>query len=186
MAQAAWRRGAEVSLVSGPSTLPAPTGVAITRVESAEEMRGAVLAEIGEADVAIFAAAVADFRPQNTSDQKVKRASRADGWSIDLEENPDIAKEAGAAAKPGTLLMGFALETENLLANAREKMEGKGLHMLVANDATHEGAGFEVDTNEVTLLYADRPDEPENLGLRSKAALAEDLIDRIAQRLEGE
>lgn len=181
LAQAAWRRGARVILVSGPGSLPEPEGVETVRVETAREMHDAVAARIGESDVTVFAAAVADFRPGDPKDAKVKRADNADGLSVSLVANPDVAGDTRSARKAGSVTVGFALETHDLLANARKKLEGRGFDLLVANDATAEGAGFDVDTNVVTLLSADG--EPESLPLQSKDEVAEAVLDRVARRL---
>jgi phosphopantothenoylcysteine decarboxylase/phosphopantothenate--cysteine ligase len=181
LAAAAWRRGAEVTLVSGPSPLDPPVGVALVRVESAREMHEAVVARIAEMDVSIFAAAVADYRPSETRDDKMKRPQDGPAVRVDLAVNPDIARETVPLRRAGSVAVGFALETSNLLENGRTKLAAKGFDLLVANDATEEGAGFEVETNRVTLLTADGPPEP--LPLASKDAVAEEVLDRVALRL---
>ena len=178
LAQAAWRRGAEVTLVSGPSALEPPVGIELVRVESAEDMYEAVAARIGSADVSIFAAAVADYRPAATDAAKIKREKAGSALSVALTANPDIALETGGARKPGSVTVGFALETADLIANAKKKLEQKGFDMVVANDATEEGAGFEVSTNRVTLLTHGR--DPEELERMSKDEVAEVILDRVA------
>jgi phosphopantothenoylcysteine decarboxylase/phosphopantothenate--cysteine ligase len=180
LAQAAWRRGAEVTLVLGPSSLDAPVGVELVRVESAREMLEAVSERIGSADLSIFAAAVADFRPATAESEKVKRESVGEGLALNLSPNPDIAAETRSRRKSGSVTIGFALETNDLLVNARKKLEKKGFDLLVANDVTEEGAGFEVDTNRVTILTAGT--EPDALPLMSKDAVAEEILDRAALR----
>jgi phosphopantothenoylcysteine decarboxylase/phosphopantothenate--cysteine ligase len=176
LAQAAWRRGAEVTLVSGPSALSAPVGVDLVRVETATEMRDAVAARIGRADVTIFAAAVADYRPAESRPQKVKREVAGESLAVALEANPDIAQVTREARRPGSVSIGFALETTDVVANATKKLAAKGFDLIVANDATEEGAGFEVATNRVTILAQGR--EPEALPLLSKDDVAEEILDR--------
>jgi phosphopantothenoylcysteine decarboxylase/phosphopantothenate--cysteine ligase len=181
LAQAAWRRGARVVLVSGPSSLPPPEGVEVLRVETAVQMHEAVAGRIGEADVSIFAAAVADFRPGDVHGRKVKRGEHAEGLDLALVPNPDVAGGTRTSRKPGSVSIGFALETDDLLDNARRKLEAKGLDLVVANDARAEGSGFDAETNRVTLVSADGHAEP--LPLRSKHEVAEDVLDRVAARL---
>jgi phosphopantothenoylcysteine decarboxylase/phosphopantothenate--cysteine ligase len=184
LARAAWRRGASVILVSGPSALPAPWGVELVPVETAREMYEAVAERIGSADVSIHAAAVADFRPSDPRDRKVKREATGSTWSIPLEENPDVARDTRDARKAGSVTVGFALETDDLLDNARAKLERKGFDLLVANDASEEGAGFAVETNRVTLVGRDGSADP--LPLRSKDEVAEMILDRVAGLLGDE
>lgn len=181
LAEAAWRRGAEVTLVSGPSSLDAPYGVSIVRVGTAVEMDRAVRDVIAKMDVSIFAAAVADFRPTDPKGSKVKRAASPEGLAVHLEENPDIAKGSRDVRKPGSIAVGFALETDDLIENARGKLERKGLDLVVANDATEDGAGFGTDTNVVTIVRPDGSTEP--LPLQSKAEVAEEILDRVGALL---
>ncbi len=181
LAQAAWRRGAHVVLVSGPSALPDPEGVEVVRVETAVEMKAAVASRLREADASIFAAAVADFRPEEPRARKVKRDEEGDELRLALIANPDVAGDTRDARKPGSVAVGFALETDDLVAHAGRKLAAKGFDLIVANDATEEGAGFEVDTNRVTLLSSDG--EPEALPLQSKHEVAETVLDRIGARL---
>jgi len=181
IAQAAWRRGAQVTLVSGPSALTRPWGVKVIPVETATEMHEAVTGLAAEADVSIFAAAVADFRPVEPRDRKVKRSETGNDMTVELTANPDIALDSGADAKEGGVRVGFALETNDVLDNARLKLAAKGLDLIVANDPTEDGAGFEVATNRVTFVSADR--EPEELPLLSKDEVAEELLDRVVLRL---
>jgi phosphopantothenoylcysteine decarboxylase/phosphopantothenate--cysteine ligase len=181
VAQAAWRRGADVTLVSGPSTLEQPVGVDLVRVETAAEMHAAVAERIGGADVTVFAAAVADYRPSAPRGAKVKREATGAELAVTLEENPDIARSTAAARRPGSVTVGFALETSDLLANATKKLEGKGFDLVVANDATEEGAGFEVSTNRVTILWRDGNQQA--LPLLPKDAVAEEILDRVGRLL---
>ena len=176
IARAAWRRGAEVTLVTGPSCLPLPWGVSCVVVESAAQMYDAVMARGGESTVVIKAAAVADYRPVARAGEKIKK--QGDVMTLDLVRNRDILAELGKM-KGHRVLVGFAAETADLLANARKKLDGKNLDLLVANDVTEPGAGFTVDTNIVRLLHRDGSvDEP---GLQSKEAVANLILDRVAE-----
>lgn len=178
VAAAAWRRGADVTLVSGPSTLEDPFGVDVVRVESAREMAAAVAARIADADVTVFAAAVADYRPAEPKTGKMKRQDVGGDLGLTLVENPDIALGTAPQRKSGSVAVGFALETDDLEANAIGKLERKHFDLLVANDATEEGAGFEVDTNRVTLFHASG--DRESLPLLSKDEVAEEILDRVS------
>ncbi|MEQ8330878.1 MAG: bifunctional phosphopantothenoylcysteine decarboxylase/phosphopantothenate--cysteine ligase CoaBC [Longimicrobiales bacterium] len=177
LAQAAWRRGADVLLVSGPSSLEPPEGPRLIRVESAREMLAAVEEHLPSADVAIFAAAVADYRPADARDRKMKRRDSGEAPTVALTENPDVAADTRGVRKPDAVIVGFALETDDVLANAEAKLRRKGFDLLVANDAGAEGAGFEVETNRVTLLTPDSG--PVELPLQSKAAVAEAVLDAV-------
>ena len=174
LAEAARDRGARVVLVSGPTALPAPSGVTFEGVRSAVEMKAAVDRHAGEATVVIAAAAVSDYRPPEPSPSKLKKT---DGpLRLELVRTPDILKSLGDA-KGSRLLVGFAAETEDLLANARRKLEAKNLDLIVANDVTAEGAGFGGETNAVVLLRRDgqRRDVP----LASKREVAERILDEV-------
>jgi len=181
LAQAAWRRGARVTLVTGPSSLPLPEGVDVMPVESAREMHDAVSGLLPSADISIFAAAVADFRPAVAAAEKVKRGETGPTLTVELVANPDIAADTRSLRKPGSVSVGFALETRDVLANAAKKLEAKGFDLLVANDATAEGSGFDVDTNRVTILGPGG--EAEALPLLSKDEVAETILDRVVRRL---
>jgi phosphopantothenoylcysteine decarboxylase/phosphopantothenate--cysteine ligase len=174
VARAARRRGAQVILVSGPSALPAPPGVKFIPVRTAAEMREAVLGSLPGVSMLVMAAAVSDYRPRGTSPEKIKK-SRAE-LTLPLELNPDILHEAGQR-KEKRLLIGFAAETESLLANARKKLAEKNLDLIVANDVRLPGAGFQVDTNVVKLI--DRSGKVEELPLMSKEDLADCVLDRV-------
>lgn len=175
IAAAAVRRGAQVMLVSGPTCLPAPQGVELVKVSSAREMHQAVMQQAETADVVVKAAAVADYRPLGKSGQKLKKGSD-DQLTLTLTKNPDILADLGKA-KGDRLLIGFAAETEDLLKHAAEKLQRKNLDLIVANDVSCEGAGFDVDTNIVRFLHADgRVEELEQM---SKVAVAGELLDRI-------
>lgn len=181
IAAAARRRGARVTLVSGPVSIPPPQGVVVVAVESAAEMALAVHQAADGADAVVMAAAVADFTPSERAPQKVKKGGATS--VIELVPTEDIllslAERRGEARRP--LLVGFAMETEQLLANAREKLRRKRLDLLVANDLFEPGAGFAAETNVVTLL---RPDaEPETLPKLSKDAVAERIADEVVALL---
>ncbi len=176
IARAARRRGAQVTLVSGPTALPAPWGVTFVPVESAGEMYDAVMARVGESSVVIKAAAVADYRPVARAGEKLKK--QGERITLELVKNRDILTELGRN-KNGALLVGFAAETTELLANARKKLMEKNVDLLVANDVTEAGAGFSVETNIVRLLHRNgRVEEP---GILSKEAVANLILDRVAE-----
>lgn len=184
LAAAAARRGAAVTLVSGPSALEVPPGVRHQPVEDARQMGAAVRAAAAGADVVIMAAAVADFRPRTRSEQKLKKGALADTPAIELERNPDILAELGAG-RSGTgalrpLLIGFAAETEAVVASARGKLASKRCDLIVANDVSRADAGFAADTNEVVLV---EPDGDRPLPAGSKAAVAHRILDRVVELL---
>ena len=174
IAAAAQQRGAQVTLIAGPTNLTVPVGVRCVPVFSADEMRTAVFTHLDNVDVVIKAAAVADYRPVDRSVQKMKKT--ADKLTLKLEKNPDILAELGQ--KKGELvLVGFAAETERLLVHAAEKLQKKNLDLIVANDITRDGAGFDGDTNIVKFLSADgRVEELEQM---SKKEVARQLLDRV-------
>jgi phosphopantothenoylcysteine decarboxylase/phosphopantothenate--cysteine ligase len=176
LAEAAAARGAEVTVVAGATTARAPEGVRVVRALSAEEMRGAVLSEVGRATVFIAAAAVSDYRPAARSAHKLKKT--AAGMTLELEPTPDILAEVAAARHNGLLVVGFAAETDDLVENARQKLQRKKLDAIVANDVTREGAGFDGDTNAVTLLARDREGHVE-LPLMSKSEAAGRILDEV-------
>ncbi len=176
LARAAARRGAQVTLVSGPTALAAPEGVRTLSVVTAEEMREAVLAEFDSATAVFMAAAVADYRPRSAAGAKMKR--NGDAIRLEFVPNPDIVAELGAR-KRQQVVVGFAAETESLVENARAKLHRKNLDLLVANDVTQEGSGFDVDTNAVTLLDRDGTATP--LPVMSKDAVADRIHDWFLQ-----
>jgi phosphopantothenoylcysteine decarboxylase/phosphopantothenate--cysteine ligase len=182
IAQAAWRRGAQVTLVSGPSALTRPVGVEVVPVETAVEMWEAVGARVSTADVSVFAAAVADFRPADPKSQKVKRAESDGAITIELTENPDVARDTIAKRKEGSIAVGFALETTDLIENAEKKLSAKAFDLIVANDANDPEAGFDVATNRVTILSNGRA--PEAFPAMIKEAVAEEILDRIEALVE--
>lgn len=178
LAEAARQAGHEVALVSGPVTLAAPEGVALVRVETAEQMLVAVRQEIRNADIAIFAAAVADYRPVAVAEQKLKKS--AETLTLELERTPDILGSARGVMGFAGYLVGFAAETEKLIAHAQEKLARKGCDLIIANDVSREGIGFDSAENEVTLCLPDGETLP--LPRQSKAALACELMTLITRR----
>ena len=179
IAEAARDRGADAVLVTAPTSLPDPTGVKMARVNSAIEMGHALDRECADADAIIMAAAVADWRVSEIADQKVKKTG-ADTWTIDLVKNPDLI--AGIHADK-LVKVGFAAESEDLIQNARAKIQSKGLHMIVANDITATDAGFAVDDNRVIIL--DREGAIERLPLMSKYDVGVEILDRVKPLLGG-
>jgi len=175
IAVAARRRGARVTLVTGPTCLAEPFGVETVQVASALEMRQAVMDKVSGSTIIIKAAAVADYRPASRADLKIKKS--AECLTLELEKNPDILGELGAI-KGRKILVGFAAETEDLIGNAGKKLTEKNLDMVVANDISLEGAGFNVDTNIVKLLFRDG--KVEDLPLMGKLELAHIILDRAA------
>jgi len=157
LAEAAVRRGAHVVLVSGPTDLQVPDGVDWVPVRTTEEMRNAVHERAAEADIVVMAAAVSDYRPATTHDKKMKRGSER--LVLELEPTADILAELGRE-KGARVLVGFAAETDNIAENARGKLARKGADIIVANDVTQEGAGFDTDTNIVTLFLRDGREIP--------------------------
>jgi len=179
VAEAAWERGANVVLISGPVALPDPIGVVVHRVETTLEMEQAVRAELPEADVLIMAAAPADFRPTSPSDGKRPRVDGA--LAIPMEPTGDVLNSTRGVRKPGSLMVGFALETGDALAKGLAKLERKGLDLIVVNDALEPGAGFEKDTNRVALLGRDGTRQI--LPLQSKREVADAILDRVEQTI---
>ena len=175
VAQAASERGADVVLVSGPSSLTPPANVEVINVETTREMMNAVLAKYAEMDIVIKAAAVADYCPHEVAEQKIKKATD-DALTIVLDKNPDILKKLGEL-KTRQFLVGFASETQNLLANATEKIKKKNLDMIVANDVTVAGAGFNYDTNVVKFLFPNG--EVKSLEKMSKLEVAQALLNEV-------
>lgn len=177
IAQAAAQRGAEVLLVTGPSALEIPPNVNGVKVETTNEMLEACMATYGDMDVVIKAAAVADYRPRDVADQKIKKKTD-DALTVVMDKNPDILKELGAR-KAHQVLVGFAAETQNLLENAREKIVKKNLDMIVANDVTAAGAGFNADTNIVKFLFPSG--EVRSLEQMAKTQVANILLDTVME-----
>lgn len=178
IAKEAQRRGAEVVLVSGPSALTPPDGVCTIKVEAASAMREAVLAEYPTVDIVIKAAAVADYRVKNAADHKIKKNDAE--LTLVLEKNHDILKELGSLKKEGQTLVGFAAETQNLIEYAQSKLEKKNLDMIVANDVSKPGAGFNTDTNLIKIISRNK--DIEEIPLMSKEKLAGIILDRVMEK----
>jgi phosphopantothenoylcysteine decarboxylase/phosphopantothenate--cysteine ligase len=176
IAKIAAKMGANVVLISGPVSLPTPPGVKRIDVETTAAMREAVLAEYDDSDIVIKAAAVADYRPKQTATHKIKKTG--DSLVLELEKNPDILSELGQR-KQKQFLVGFAAETQDLLTHAKEKLSRKNLDMIVANDVTLPGAGFNTDTNIAKLIF--RNGDVEDLPLISKDELARVILDKVSQ-----
>lgn len=182
IAAAAWRRGANVTLVAGPLGVQIPVGVTHVPVQSTTEMRDAVAAHVGNADLLVMAAAPADYQPTERAAGKLKKTGGV--RALELRETPDILLSTKAARRAGAVVVGFALETDDLLANARKKLDGKGLDMVVLNAANEPGAGFGVDTNRVTIVRREH-DAPEQLPLLDKRAVADAILDRAEALFDG-
>jgi phosphopantothenoylcysteine decarboxylase/phosphopantothenate--cysteine ligase len=174
LAQEAFRRGASVTLVSGPSALPAPIGVERVMVQTAREMHHEVLARAESAQIVIKAAAVADFRPAKEQTDKAKK-NEIDP-ALQLAPNPDILLELGRQKHAGQILVGFAAESRDLLAEGRRKLQAKNLDLIAVNDISSSQSGFEVDSNQVVLLSRNGQ---ENLPQTSKRHTAELILDRV-------
>jgi phosphopantothenoylcysteine decarboxylase / phosphopantothenate---cysteine ligase len=176
VAAAGCRRGASVILVTGPASIRPPRGAAVLKVRTALEMREAVLEKAAGCDVVIMTAAVSDYRPRRSAKQKIKK--EAESLNLELERNPDILEELGHLENgKGRLLVGFAAETQQLMAHAREKLKKKNLDMIVANDVSREDAGFASDTNQVKMIFRDG--RVEDAPLMSKEDVADLVLDRI-------
>jgi phosphopantothenoylcysteine decarboxylase/phosphopantothenate--cysteine ligase len=181
IAAAAWRRGAEVTLVAGPLGVALPAGVRAVSVETADEMAAAVREALPAADVLVMAAAPADFKPAAPARRKIKKSAAP--AAIALAPTPDILVATQGNRRPGAVVVGFALETNDALEAGRAKLAAKALDLIVVNDATEDGAGFAVDTNRVTLL--ERGGEPAALPLMPKTEVADAILDRVEALLRG-
>jgi len=176
IADAAARRGARVVLVSGPAALDAPVGVELVPVRSTEEMHRAVLQHLGSATIVVMAAAVADYRPVMAQSQKMKRSG--EHLLLEFEPTPDILADV-ARRSPERFVVGFAAETDHVAEHARRKLAAKAANMIVANDVTAEGAGFDHDTNVVTIFTRDGRETP--LPRMSKSEVANRIFDRVLE-----
>jgi phosphopantothenoylcysteine decarboxylase / phosphopantothenate---cysteine ligase len=172
VAEAALRRGAHVFLVSGPTALTPPGAAEITRVESAEQMRGAVLKLLPQSTVVIMTAAVSDYRSKSVSEQKIKRKGPL---TLELEPTADILKEI-SSRRQSQIVVGFAAETENVLENARQKLVGKQLDAIVVNDVSREGIGFDSERNQVTIITHD---EVFDVAETTKWEVAQRVLDQV-------
>lgn len=180
IARAAMMRGADVTLVSGKVSIHPPMGVKVVPIVSAADMAQAVKEAADEQDIIIKAAAVADYRPMVTANEKLKK--KDDEMSVELERTEDILAYLGAHRREGQFLCGFSMETEHMIENSLAKLEKKNIDMIVANNLKQEGAGFGTDTNVVTLLTKD---ETVELPMMSKEEVADKLLDRIMQLVKG-
>lgn len=179
LAAAAWRRGADVTLIAGPLEVAPPVGPKLVRVESTEEMSSAVQRAAANADVLVMAAAPADFRAAEMATAKIKKGSSSP--TIELTPTPDILRESASHMRAGAIRVGFALETNDGIANARQKLESKSLDLIVLNDALEPDAGVGVDTNRVTIISRDGG--AEEIPLMLKREIADIILDRVAARL---
>lgn len=179
VAAAAWRRGGDVTLVHGPMEVAVPVGVRSVAIETTSELRDAVARALPSADALVMAAAPADFAPAVVAGSKIKKADAPQ--AVSLAPTPDVLKETVSRRRPGAVVAGFALETDDGPANARAKLESKQLDIVVLNSASEPGAGFGVETNKVTLFFANGGDEA--LPLMDKRDVADILLDRIVERL---
>jgi phosphopantothenoylcysteine decarboxylase/phosphopantothenate--cysteine ligase len=176
LAEAASKRGAEVRVVLGMTSASPPSDIKLIPANSAEEMRSEVLREIDNATIFIAAAAVADYRPKERAENKIKK--NASELTLELERTPDILAEVASRRGAGQLVVGFAAETENVTANAQRKLQQKNLDMVVANDVSRHDSGFESDSNAVTILVRDHP-TPIDVALTSKVEVANRILDEV-------
>lgn len=181
LAASAWRRGADVLLITGPASAPRPHGPQTIEVETAREMLAVLEKELTPGDILVMAAAVSDFEVPEVAPSKIKKGEA--GLELSLAAGPDLLRETRARRESmGVFTLGFALETEDALENGRAKLDAKGIQMIAINDATEPGAGFGVDTNRVTLV--DGEGGVEELPLMSKTDVADRLLDRVEGALE--
>ena len=178
IAEAARQRGATVKVIAGVTTATPPANVEIIRVRSGEEMHAAVMNELAGASIFVGAAAVADYRPIKRSPGKIKKTESS--LSLELERTPDILREVANAKQEGLLVIGFAAETDNVIANARAKLTTKKLDAIVANDVTQTGVGFDTATNEVTIISRDRK-APIHVPLMAKTIVADIFLDEVVR-----
>jgi len=176
IAEAARDRGAKVTLITAPTSLPQPAGMAVVPVETAAQMKKAVAKAVAKADALLMAAAVADYQPKTTARAKIKKESPS--LTLELVRTPDILGEV----KGNFIKVGFAAESEDIVANARKKLQKKKLDLIVANDITDKKSGFGVDTNKVTLI--DKKGKVENLPLMTKREVADKILDRVVGLLK--
>ena len=182
IAEAARDRGAAVLLITGPATAALPVGVETQHIETTLELQDTLLEGFDQTDIVVMAAAVADYRPQAFSTNKIKKTT--DQLTLPLEQNPDIAQTLGERKRKGQITVGFAAETNDLLQNAQKKLTKKNCDLIVANDVLAAGAGFEGDTNIVTLL--DRSGKCDQLPLLSKREVADRILDRVVELVQGD
>ncbi|MCL1964047.1 MAG: bifunctional phosphopantothenoylcysteine decarboxylase/phosphopantothenate--cysteine ligase CoaBC [Firmicutes bacterium] len=176
IAEAALARGAKVTLVSGPVSLDPPAGAEVARVMTTAELLDAVMARAAGQDAIIQAAAPCDFRKDTPAENKIKKRDGVSGLTLHFSQTPDVAEAVGAAKRPGQFLVAFAAETENLVENAKRKLLSKRADLVVANDVSREGAGFDVDTNIASLVT---PEGVTELPLMTKRQLADVILDAV-------
>ena len=181
IAEAAAKRGADVTLVTGPTRLEIPWGAKAVSIQSTQDLLEAMITHCPQADIVIQAAAPADFTPAVVADQKIKKQGDGD-LVLTLRQTPDVAAQVGKMKRPGQTLVGFAAETNDVLQNAEGKLTKKNLDMIVANDVTAPGAGFDVDTNIVTFVTRNGM---ETLPCLPKKQVADELLDRVMKLREG-
>jgi phosphopantothenoylcysteine decarboxylase/phosphopantothenate--cysteine ligase, prokaryotic len=174
IARQAARRGADVTLVTGPVNLTPPLGVKTVNIISAADMYNAMTEAAPDMDIMIMSAAVADYTPAVTAENKIKKSDK--GLSIDMVRTQDILKTLGQSKKDGQFICGFSMETENLIENSRKKLESKNADMICANNLRVPGAGYQVDTNIITLITGDEVTE---LPLMSKEDVADEILTKI-------
>jgi len=180
IAEAAASQGAQVTLVAGPTNLSIDGSVNLKRVTSAADMLKVCIEEYEDQDILVLAAAVADYRPKEISDQKIKK--KGDTMHIHLVKNPDIAATLGAKKKDKQFMVGFALETQDEKSNALKKLKAKNLDMIVLNSLNDEGAGFGHDTNKITILHKDN--NSQEFGLKTKQEVANDIVNEIIAKIK--
>lgn len=178
------QRGAQVTLISAPTKLDVPAGVKLVQVISTEDLAQAVTSAFPSADILVMAAAVADFKPLVSADQKIKKTADNDELVLKLTKTTDILKTVAKLKQPQQITVGFAAETQHLIDNATKKLTNKQLDLLVANDVSKPGVGFNGDTNQVTILQADHA--PIKTALANKATIAKQVVDQISQRIQKE
>jgi phosphopantothenoylcysteine decarboxylase/phosphopantothenate--cysteine ligase len=176
IAEAARDRGAEVKLITAPTSLPTPAGMEVIPVVTAAQMKAAVAKAVAQADALIMAAAVTDYQPKSVAKAKIKKETPT--LTLELVRTPDILTEV----KGKFLKVGFAAESENVVANARRKLEQKQLDLIVANDITDPGSGFSTDTNKVTII--DKQGNIETLPLLTKREVADRILDKVVEFLK--
>lgn len=178
IAEALQQCGAQVTLVSGPSQLSPATGIALVKVKTAAQMKEKTLENFADFDIVVLAAAVADYTPKEVANTKIKK--KEDEFTLTLTKTADIAKEAGKLKKNGQVLVGFALETDNELENAKTKRESKNFDFIVLNSLKDQGAGFGFDTNKITII--DRNNKIKSFELKDKKEAAKDIVQTIIQQ----
>jgi len=182
IAEAARRRGAKVTLVSGPTSIPAPGGVTFTRVTTAAEMRKAVMDALPSQQIVIKAAAVADFAPIAAADRKIKKQADVDEMTLTLAKTPDILADIGASSSPRPFIVAFAAETDSVESNAREKLVRKNADLIVANDVADPSIGFDSDQNAVTVIARDGSST--KIERAAKIVIANRILDLVVERLK--